>query len=174
MRLLYGSAVSDSKWLTLGESPGNAQKLFQFGADAVIPVQVRGQFLRAGAKALEGQLAIESNGGTATLRVRADVPVKPFAEGVLAGAVSPRQIGEKAHAAPKAAAALFEKGAVAHWFTENGWQYPVQGPSASGLGAIQQFFEADGWAKAPKLEDTPATLQLRRQVGQQPPPARTV
>src|SRR5438132_2842531 len=103
MRLLYGSAVSDSKWLTLGESPGNAQKLFQFGADAVIPVQIRGQFLRAGAKALEGHLVIESNGGMASVRVRADVPVKPFAEGVLAGAVSPRQIGEKAHAAPKAA-----------------------------------------------------------------------
>src|SRR5262245_11129959 len=109
MRLLYGSAVSDNKWLTLGEEPGSSQKLFQFGADVVIPVQIRGQFLRAGAKAQEGNLVIESNGGSATVRVRADVPVKPFGEGVLAGATSPRQIGEKANANPKAAATLFEK-----------------------------------------------------------------
>jgi hypothetical protein len=166
MRLLYGSVVSDCKWLTLGEGLGNPQKLFQFGVETAIPVHIRGQHLRAGTKPLEGKLVIESNGGSATLTVRAEVPVKPFPDGVLAGALSPRQVADKALQQPKAAAPLFEKGAVAEWFTHNGWTYPVQGPSASGLGAVQQFFEALGLAKAPKVEITTLSISLNGQVGQ--------
>src|SRR5262245_37231011 len=106
MRLLYGAAVSDSKWLSLGDGPGGAQKLFQCGTDAVIPVHVHGQHLRAGARGLEGRIVLESNGGMATVTIRAEVPVKPFPQGVLAGAISPRQVAEKAKASPKEAAAL--------------------------------------------------------------------
>jgi len=166
MRLLYGSVVSDCKWLTLGDGPGNAQKLFQFGNEAVVPVQVRGQHLRAGNKPLEGHLVVDSNGGTATITIRADVPIKPYPDGVLAGALTPRNIAEKAKAHPKEAAALFEKGAVAQWFKDNGWTYPVQGPSASGLGAVQQFFEALGLASAPKLEISQRSLSFRGDAGQ--------
>jgi len=166
MRLVYGSVVSDCKWLTLGESPGNAQKLFQFGSEMAIRVQVRGQHLRAGTKALVGKLVVESNGGTVTIMVRADVPVKPYIGGVLAGSISPRQIAEKAKANPKEAAALFENGSVAEWFTLNGWKYPVQGPSASGLGAVQQFFEALGLARAPKVEISTNALVFRGNVGE--------
>ncbi len=166
MRLLYGSVVSDSKWLTLGEGQGNAQKLFQFGGEGTVHVQVRGQHLRAGNKPLEGHLIIESNGGQAAITVKVDVPVRPFREGVLAGAISPRQIAEKAKAQPKEAAALFERGAVAAWFKENGWTYPVQGPSASGLGAVQQFFEALGLATAPKVEVSQRSIALQGNVGQ--------
>jgi hypothetical protein len=166
MRLLYGSVVSDCKWLALGEAPGNPQKLFQFGAEATIPVQVRGQHLRAGNKALEGHLVVESNGGAVTITVRADVPTKPYPDGVLAGATTPRQIAEKAHAAPKDAAPLFESGAVARWFGDNGWTYPVQGPSASGVGAVQQFFEALGLSKAPKVDISLTSITLRGNVGE--------
>jgi hypothetical protein len=166
MRLLYGSVVSDCKWLTLGDAPGNPQRLFQFGGDAVIPVQIRGQHLRAGNKQLEGHLVVESNGGSITITVRADVPAKPYPGGVLAGATTPRQIAEKAHSAPKEAAALFESGAVARWFSDNGWTYPVQGPSASGVGAVQQFFEALGLSKAPKVEVSPLTLSFHGYVGE--------
>jgi hypothetical protein len=166
MRLLYGSVVSDCKWLVLGDGPGNAQKLFQFGDGAVVPVQIRGKHLRAGSKPMEGHLVVESNGGTVTVRVRAEVPVKPFTEGVLTGAKSPRQIAEKAREAPKQAAALFENGAVERWFKENGWTYPVQGPAASGVGAVQQFFEALGLASAPKVDISERALSLRGDVGQ--------
>jgi hypothetical protein len=165
-RLLYGSVVSDCKWLTLGEPPGNPQRLFQFQGEAVVPVQIRGQHLRAGNKPLEGHLIIESNGGAATITVRAEVPPKPFPTGVLAGATKPREIAEKAHAAPKEAALLFESGAVARWFADNGWTYPVQGPSASGVGAVQQFFEALGLVKAPKVEINQQALTLRGNVGE--------
>ncbi len=165
MRLVFGSVVSDCKWLALGEAPGSPQKLFQFGGETTVAVHVRGQHLRAGTKPLPGRLVVESNGGTVTVPVRADVPVKPFAEGVLAGSVSPRQIAQKAKKFPKDAAVLFEKGAVADWFTLNGWKYPVQGPSASGLGAVQQFFEALGLAKAPKVEVSVQAVNFRGKVG---------
>lgn len=165
-RLLYGSVASDSKWLTFGEGAGNAQKVFQFNHDHAITVHVRGQHLRAGNKPLEGQIVVDGNGGTTTIRVRVEVPVKPFTEGVLAGALSPRQVAEKAKAQPKDAAPLFEKGKVADWFKSNGWTYPVQGPSASGLGAVQQFFEALGLATAPKVEISDKQLTLAGNVGQ--------
>ncbi|HEV3262805.1 MAG TPA: hypothetical protein VG013_38580 [Gemmataceae bacterium] len=166
MRLLYGSvACDDCVWLAVGEPPGAPQKLFQFDAELVIPVQVRGKELRAGNKPLEGRLVVESNGGTATMTVRAEVPVTPYPDGVLAGARSPRQVAEKAKASPKKAAVLFEKGAVAEWYTSNGWKYPVQGPAASGLGAVQQFFEALGLTPPPKVDISERSVTLRGTVG---------
>jgi hypothetical protein len=96
-------------------------------------------------------LLVESNGGPATVRVRAEVPLTPFPEGVLAGATTPRQVAQKAKKAPKEAGILFENGAVAAWYRQNGWTYPVQGPAASGLAAVQQFFEALGLTKPPKV-----------------------
>src|SRR5262249_38757162 len=167
MRLLSGSVTADDcVWLTLGDAPGSPQKLFQFSHDTVIPVHVRGKQLRAGNKTLEGRLLVESNGGTATVTVRLDVPVKPYPDGPLAGAKSPRQVAEKAKANPKAAAVLFEKGAVAAWYKTNGWTYPVQGPSASGLGAVQQFFEALGLTPPPKVTISERSVTLSGNPGQ--------
>jgi hypothetical protein len=165
MRLLYGTATSDCKWLTLGEAPGHAEKLFQFGSDSVIHVHVRGKDLRAGSKPLEGHLTLDSNGGAITVTVRADVPITPYEGGMFAGAVTPRQIAEKAKANPKEASPYFEKGDIARWYAANGWAYPVQGPIMSGMGAIQQFFEALGVAKPPKVEVNPKTLNLAGAVG---------
>jgi hypothetical protein len=166
-RLLYGTVTCDDcKWLTLGDAPGTSQKVFQFGTELEIPVQIRGASLRAGTKPLEGRLLVESNGGNSTVVVRCEVPVRPFAEGVLAGAKSPRQIAEKAKAAPKEAAVLFEKGAVADWYKANGWIYPVQGPSAAGLGAVQQFFEALGLTAPPKVEISERSITFHGEVGQ--------
>ncbi len=166
MRLLYGSVSSDCKWLTLGEGPASGQKLFQFAAEAVIPIHVKGQFLRAGTKPLEGHLLVDSNGGTATITFRADVPIKPFPGGLFDGCKTPRQVAEKAKANPKAAAPYFENGAVAQWFASNGWTYPVQGPPASGLGGVQQFFEALGLAKAPKVTLNTQSLSFHGDGGQ--------
>jgi hypothetical protein len=152
MRLVTGSVTAYCVWLTLGDGEGAASKVFQFVNETVIPVRVRGKALRAGLKPQEGRLVIESSGGEATVIVRCDVPVRAFADGVLAGAVTPRQIAEKAKAHPKEAALHFESGAVARWYQSNGWEYPVQGPPGSGLGAVQQFFEALGLTTPPKLE----------------------
>ena len=160
MRLLYGSVASDARWLSFGDAPGQPQKVFQFGEEMVIPVQVRGQHLRAGIRPLEGQLVIDSNGGAVTVSVRAEIPVTPFKGGDFDGAVTPRQIAEKAKAHPKETAAYFEDGRVAAWFQSNGWTYPVQGPPMSGMGAVQQFFEALGVAKPPSVQVKPGAFQF--------------
>jgi hypothetical protein len=166
MGLLQGTITCDNTaWLALGEGPGAPRKVFQCLHEFTLIVQVHGKALRAGNKPLEGRLTIESNGGSAAIVVRADVPVKPFPEGVMAGATSPRQIAEKAKASPKDAALYFEKGVVAAWYESNGWIYPVQGPPASGLGAIQQFFEALGLVKPPVVEISQTLVQLQGPPG---------
>jgi hypothetical protein len=160
MRLISGTVTSvDAPWLTLGDAAAN-QKHFHFLYELDLPIHVRSDKLHASSKPLEGHLEIESNGGSFIVTVRAQVPVKPFPSGVLAGAKSPRQIAEKAKAHSKEAAALFESGAVAEWYKANGWTYPVQGPAASGLGAVQQFFEALGLTAPPKVEISTNRIDL--------------
>jgi hypothetical protein len=166
MRLLYGSVTcEDNVWLSLGDTPGAAEKHFQFTHELILPIRVRADHLRAGPKPYEARLFVESNGGTATVVVHAEVPVTPFPPGILGGARSPRQVAEKAKANPNGAAALFESGAVAQWYKSNGWTYPVQGPSASGLGAVQQFFEALGLTPAPKVDISERKITLRGNPG---------
>jgi hypothetical protein len=163
--LLHGSIHCEGcPWLAF--DGGAKQKVFQFLHDAVIPVQVQGKQLRAQNKPLEGRLTFESNGGSLTVTVTADVPVWPFVGGVLEGATSPRQVAEKAKHHPKEAAVLFQDGAVERWYRENGWSYPVQAPSSSGLGAVQQFFEALGLTRPPKVEISEAALYLHGQPGE--------
>jgi hypothetical protein len=167
MRLLYGTVTCvDSIWLTVGDAPGGPRKLFQFADDSTIPVHVVGRRLRAGNKPLEGKLLVESNGGVETVLVRAEVPVTPFPAGALAGALSPRQIAEKAKASPREAALLFEQGAVERWYQSNGWTYPVQGPAASGISAVQQFFEALGLTTPPRVEISEQAVHLLGHVGE--------
>src|SRR5262249_51333886 len=130
-----------------------------------LPVHVVGKALRANAKPLSGKLIVDTNGGVVEIPVRVQVPVKPFPDGVLGGAKTPRQVAEKAKASPKEAAGLFANGAVAAWYASNGWTYPVQGPSATGIGAVQQFFEALGLVAAPKVTISTQSLQFRGAPG---------
>jgi hypothetical protein len=153
MSLLHGSILSEgAPWLVMGDLPGVTKKLFECRHDIEVPVHVVGDRMRASNKPLEGRLVIESSGGGETIVVRAEVPVKPFPSGLLAGALSPRELAEKVRAAPKLAAPFFESGAVAAWYESNGWVYPVQGMQAPGLGGIQQFFEALGLSTPPHVE----------------------
>jgi hypothetical protein len=166
MRLLQGSIrCVDCFWLALGQAPGQQRRLFETRTELAIPLHVRGNQLRAGIKPLEGTLVIESNGGDATVRVRASVPLVPFPEGVLHGATTPRQLAQKAKKAPKEAAVLFEQDRVANWYRQNGWSYPVQGPTASGLAAVQQFFEALGLTTAPYVALATQRVNFAGEIG---------
>jgi hypothetical protein len=169
MRLVYGTIIcaDDAGWLAVGEGAGTKEKHFQFTHELDVPVHVRSDRLRASNKPLETVLEVESNGGSLLVTVRAEVPVTPFPSGVLAGAKSPRQVAEKAKAKPKVAAGLFENGAVAEWYKSNGWTYPVQGPAASGLGAVQQFFEALGLTPPPKVDISTHKIELSGSTGEQ-------
>jgi hypothetical protein len=161
MGLLSGAVtVSGAPWLLLGEGLGSPRKVFQCRGEVRLPVRINSRALRANNQPSEGKLVISSSGGNAVISVRVEVPVVPFSEGPLAGATSPRQLATKAKADPKKAAPYFEKGAVAAWYENNGWSYPVQGPSSSGLGAVQQFFEALGLVTPPKVDINQRTVQL--------------
>jgi hypothetical protein len=167
MGLLHGAVVSEGwPWLALGEDAGSASKLFRCHRDLVIPVTVRGRHLRASLEPLQGLLVVTSNAGSAIVVIRARIEPQGFVEGVLAGAQTPRQLAEKAKAAPKEAARLFESGAVARWYAANGWTYPVAGPSASGVAAVQQFFEALGLTTPPRVEISVQSLALRGRPGE--------
>ena len=165
-RLLIGSASAEVAWLSLGDGPAAASKVFQFMTQNILAVRVIGSRLHAFDKPLEGQIVLNSNGGTVTVTVRVVVPVKPFAEGILSGALSPRQLAHKAKEGPKEAGALIESGAVARWYQANGWTYPVAGPAATGVAAVQQLFEALGLVKPPKVELSEDAIHLPRWPGQ--------
>jgi hypothetical protein len=165
-RLLFGKVAADNcPWLAFGES-GSPEKLFQFSDRMVLPVQIRGQDLRAFGKPLCGEIILETNGGNIIVPVQVTVPVKSFPEGVMAGALSPRELAEKAKAAPDAAAPLIVNGAVARWYASNGWPYPVQGPTAAGVAAVQQLFEALGLVKPPHVELSETKVELQGRPGQ--------
>jgi hypothetical protein len=163
MRLIYGSACCDVPWLALGASqhPAAAAKVFRFSRDTVLPVRVLGKHLRALDKPQEALIVLECSGGQTIVPVRLFVPVKPFPEGTLAGALSPRQAAHKAKDAPKEAAVLIENGTLARWYQANGWTYPVLGPTATGVAAVQQFLEALGLVKTPHVELSEDVVRLR-------------
>ncbi len=166
-RLLHGRITCpDCVWLGIGEGTAVRDKLFAFTRELVIPLQVRGKQLRAGPRSLVAQIEIESNGGDATVAVRADVPPRPFPGGVMAGALTPRQLAEKARAKPKEAALCFERGEVAQWYRDNGWDYPVQVEGSTGLAVIQQFFEALGLAAPPRVSISRTSLAFQGQSGE--------
>src|SRR5262245_53771293 len=152
MGLLHGSVSADEPWLAVGDGEGNTSRLFRCLHEATLTVRVLGRALRAAPRPLAGRLLVSSSGGTAVVEVRAEVPPAPFAAGVLAGSRTPRQLAEKARLGPREAARLFESGAVARWYGENGWTYPVEGDPAPGLAGVQQFFDALGLAAPPALE----------------------
>lgn len=166
MRMLTGSITcKDCVWLSIGES-GARKKVFQFTHDLEIPLHIHGQRVPANSKPQEGHLVVESNGGNLIVTVRVEVPVKAFPIGVAAGSVSPRQLSEKALKQPREMAPLFENGTVAKWYKDNGWDYPVQGPTSSGFGAIQQYFEALGLARPPKVELNVSKITLQGKPGE--------
>jgi hypothetical protein len=163
--MLYGSVTAEADWLALGDAPGTPKKVFQFHNELTLPVQVVGKNLRARATPIEGRLLVESNAGFALVMVRVEVPASPFPQGALAGATTPRELARKAKAAPKAAAALFESGAVRRWYESNGWDYPIRGPAARGLAAVQQYFEALGLVKPPRVTLSDRSVRLSAKPG---------
>jgi hypothetical protein len=169
MRLLVGTVSSECDWLVFGEGAGQNRQMFQTTGEIRVPVKVKGQKLRAGPKPFVGRLVIESNAGASSVKVQLSVPILPFPDGILQGAVTPRDLALKAKQFPKEAAVLFEKGAVGDWYRGNGWIYPVEGPSGSGLGAVQQFFEALGLTKPPRVTISDERLSFEGTTGERIP-----
>lgn len=170
MLVLRGMVTSNADWMVFGDRAGPKHKMIQTRNLCTLRIRALGSKLRAGNKPMVGEIVVDTNGGTITVPVRAEVPIFPFPKGVytndsLAGAKSPQEIAVKAKQSPADAAVLFEQGAVRNWYQTNGWIYPVEGRDGSGKGAVQQFFEALGLAKPPKLKIDTEYLMFKGRIG---------
>lgn len=167
-RLLHGILeVRGDGWLRIGQDGGgqaNGKFPIKTGQQQNCPVHIETQGLPAGQQ-YAATLAVMTNGGTAEVPVTFDLAAIPFSQGILAGCLSPRDLAARMKDAPKQVAPLLEKGDVERWFTINGWHFPLQGPIASGIAAVQQFFEGMGLSKPPPLTVTPSQLDFTCKVG---------
>jgi hypothetical protein len=93
------------------------------------------------------------------------VPLVAYAEAPFAGSKTPRQWAKTARKRTREASSALDSGAVRRWYRENGWTYPIQGPSAHGLAGLQQFFEALGLTKPPRVHVSETLVHLRGTPG---------
>ncbi len=147
------------QWLRLlGESdPGQCSLRTANQQSITLLVDTRG--LPAG-QSYGGKLTVISNGGVVEVPVRLDLISQGFAQAPFLGIKGPREMAEKMRAQPKAAGPLLENGEVARWFAANGWNYPVRGNQAQGVAGVQQFFEAMGLSRPPKVAVAPPEVRL--------------
>lgn len=112
------------------------------------------------------KVRVSTNGGAFEIPVHLEVAAMPFPHPPLDGAMSAKELAYKMKDKPKESVALLENGAVEQWFVQNGWRYPVQGPTAKGIGAVQQFFESLGLSKPPPLtlSESEVTIVCQRGV----------
>ena len=141
--------VSGGEWLKI-EGGDGAQCAIKTSRDQVVTLRV--QTVGLVPHTYSARLTVITNGGIAEVPVRLDLTAVPFFQGPFKGASTPREMAERMRKHPKAAAPLLENGEVARWFTTNGWAYPVAGPPAPGVAAVQQFFECMGLSKPPPLQ----------------------
>jgi hypothetical protein len=151
--LLQGKVtVSEgAQWLKIAEDGNAAECGLKTAKSQQIRLHIDARGLTA-PQTYSGKLTVITNGGISEIAVRLDVASVPFAQGPFQGAATPRQIAERMRANPKQAVPLLENGDIAKWFQYNGWTYPVSGPTARGVAAVQQFFEGMGLSKPPPLQ----------------------
>lgn len=167
-RLLHGMVeVRGDGWLRVGADGGgqaNGKMPIKTGQQQDCPIHVETQGLPAGQQ-YAATLAVMTNGGTAEVPVTFDLSAIPFSQGLLAGCTTPKDLASRMKEAPKQVAPLLEKGEVERWFSINGWRFPIQGPIATGVAAVQQFFEGMGLSKPPILSVTPSQFDFSSKPG---------
>jgi hypothetical protein len=157
--VLHGnvSILEGGNWLRFaGNGAGPLPLKLLRDQEVLLDVKARG--LPAPHK-FAAHLNVITNGGIVEVPVRLDVTALPFTTPPYQGAGTPRELAVLMRANPKPAIALLENGDVARWFETNGWAYPVSGPTAPKMAAVQQFFESLALAKAPRVQlDEPEAL----------------
>jgi len=138
-------------WLRLAEGPSHGPIAIKTSGEQPFLFHVDTSGMPAG-QTFAAKLTVITNGGVVEIPVRLEVAAEPFPYPPFEGAGSPRDMSERMRRNPRAAVPLLEGGEVARWFRINGWNYPIQGPLAKGLGAIQQFFEAIGRSRPPAVQ----------------------
>jgi hypothetical protein len=169
-RLLHGAVeVRGENWLRVGSDGGgmgtaNGKLPIKTGQQQECPIHIETQGLPAG-QPYAATLAVLTNGGTAEVPVTFELMAIPFPHAPLADAATPRDLAARMKEMPKPSCELLEKGEVERWFMLNGWRYPVTGPTAQGVAAVQQFFEGMGLSKPPALTLQPSQLELSCKAG---------
>lgn len=160
-RLLHGSIqVEGGDWIRPGQL-ANGLIPIKTGKQQQLTLQIDTFGLVAGQQ-YTAKLTVITNGGVTEVPISMDVVAIPFPKPPLQGATSPRDLASRMKDHPKVVSPFLESGEVLRWFQANGWQYPVAGPAAKGIAAIQQFFEGLGVSKPPKIiiENAPPTLTV--------------
>jgi hypothetical protein len=149
--LLHGtlSVAIGNDWLKIGA--GNGHCSLKTARQQQVKLRVNTQGLVA-PKVYSAKLTVITNGGIVEVPVSLELAAYPFPRAPFEDAGSPREMAELMRKQPKAAVTLLESGEVRRWFEANGWTYPVSGPTAPGVAAVQQFFEGMGLSKPPALQ----------------------
>jgi hypothetical protein len=166
MGLLRGSITSNVPWLQFSQGGNHSpRKVFQFLHETNLTLHIPPGPLRGSNKPYEGLILLETNGGRVEVPVTFTVPVRPFDQGVLKGATTPRRLAELAKDRPREAGDLFASGAIEQWYRSNGWDYPVPEPASTGVARVQQYFEALGFSKPVRVSLEDDLLLLRGPAG---------
>ncbi|HEX3149876.1 MAG TPA: hypothetical protein VHR66_17500 [Gemmataceae bacterium] len=96
------------------------------------------------------RLQLRTNGGTIEVPVQIDQSIRgvPF-QGFHVS--DPQDLAKLMLARPKQAAKWLADGSVRKLFQQERWDYPVRGPLAPSLGAVQQYFEALKLSQVPRI-----------------------
>jgi hypothetical protein len=162
--LLQGTLTigEGSTWLLLADGTGKSECRLQAAREQAVNLLVDTRGLPA-PQSYSAKLTVISNGGIVEVPVRVDVAAHPFPRAPFQGVSSPREMAEIMRSQPKAAVPLLESGEIGRWFAQNGWTYPVQGVTARGVAAVQQFFEGMGLSKPPTVQVAESDLLVRCQ-----------
>ncbi len=160
--LLQGKVtVSEGQnWLQLADEPDPATCAVKTAREQSLVLRADTSSLTVGQN-YAGKLMVVTNGGVAEVPIRLDLVARPFARGPYAGAGNPRDLAKRMSKDPKPAVGLLENGEIRRWFESNGWAYPVAGTPATGLAAVQQFFEEMGLAKPPPISLSEQEFRFR-------------
>ena len=142
------------------------KKVFQFAQELEIPLHIHGKRLAANAKPQEGHLVIESNGGNVTVPVRIEVPVKPFAAGVAAGAVSLCELAERSAEAAQGDRAALREGHDCGLVQGQRLGLSGAGADLLRLWGHPAILRVLGLARPPKVEVSPEKVVLQGKPGE--------
>jgi hypothetical protein len=159
--LLQGkiTVTEGTDWLRIDEADIEGRCALKTAKDQQITLRIDTHGLPA-PQSYSAKLTVITNGGIAEVPIRMDVGCVPFPRAPFIGVSSPRELAERFRTQPKAAVPLLESGDVQNWFLANGWAYPVSGPTARGVAAVQQFFEGMGLSKPPPLALSEAGFRI--------------
>lgn len=96
------------------------------------------------------RLQVRTNGGTVEVPLQVDYAVQGVAfQGF--NVTDPQDLAKLMLARPKHGARWLADGSVRKLFDSEGWDYPLTGPLAPSLGAVQQYFEALRLSQVPQV-----------------------